>query len=203
MLLNPNRRIASIAQTCDTLRMTNIIAKPLSGPNWPILAILASLAMLLGAHAFEIIGKFAPCPLCLRQRDVYWAAVAMAVAGLVLWQRKPANRYLVALNIMLGLVFLTGAIVATYHAGVEWKFWAGPSECSGGAGDITNIDLLDSLSRPVATVSCADAPWTLFGISMAGYNALVSFALVIASFIAARVTYQNARRALAAQTETS
>ena len=183
--------------------MTNIIAKPLSGPNWPILAILASLAMLLGAHAFEIIGKFAPCPLCLRQRDVYWAAVAMAVAGLVLWQRKPANRYLVALNIMLGLVFLTGAVVATYHAGVEWKFWAGPSECSGGVGDITNIDLIESLGKPVATVSCVDAPWTLFGVSMAGYNALVSFALVIASFIAARITYQNARRALAAQTETS
>jgi len=167
------------------------------------MAILASLAMLLGAHAFEIIGKFAPCPLCLRQRDVYWAAVAMAVVGLVLWQRKPANRYLVALNIMLGLVFLTGAIVATYHAGVEWKFWAGPSACSGGAAaDIGGIDLIDALNNPVATVSCVDAPWTLFGLSMAGYNALVSYALVIASFIAARTTYLNARQSLALHKET-
>ncbi len=172
--------------------MMNLVKHPLSGPSWPILAILASLAMLLGAHAFEIIGKFAPCPLCLRQRDVYWAAAAMAVAGLVLWQRKPANRYLVALNTMLGLVFLTGAVVAIYHAGVEWKFWAGPAACSGGAADVGNIDLIDALSKPIATVSCADAPWTLFGLSMAGYNALVSVALTVFSFIAARTTYQNA-----------
>lgn len=181
--------------------MANPLSKPMSGPSWPILAILASLAMLLGAHAFEILGKFAPCPLCLRQRDVYWAAVAMAVAGLVLWQRKPANRYLVALNIMLGLVFLTGAIVASYHAGVEWKLWAGPTECSGGVTDIGNIDLIDALDGRVATVSCVDAPWTLFGISMAGYNALVSYVLVIASFIAARTTYQHAQRSLALHKE--
>ncbi|MEO9969404.1 MAG: disulfide bond formation protein B [Hyphomonadaceae bacterium] len=175
----------------------------MSGPNWPIFAILASLSMLLGAHAFEIIGKYAPCPLCLRQRDVYWAAAAMAVAGLVLWQRKPANRYLVALNIMLGLVFLTGAVVATYHAGVEWKFWAGPTECSGGGGaiDIGDLDLIRALEGPVATVSCVDAPWALFGVSMAGYNALVSYALVIASFMAARTTYKNARASMALHEE--
>ncbi len=167
----------------------------MSGPSWPILAILASLAMLLGAHAFEIIGKFAPCPLCLRQRDVYWAAAAMAVAGLVLWQRKPANRYLVALNTMLGLVFLTGAVVASYHAGVEWKFWAGPSACSsGGIGDINSADLIEALSTPIATVSCIDAPWRMFGVSMAGYNALVSIALTVFSFLAARTVYLNALR---------
>jgi disulfide bond formation protein DsbB len=188
----PNRRIASVRRTCDTLTMINTLKHPLSGPSWPILAILASLAMLLGAHAFEIVGKFAPCPLCLRQRDVYWAAVAMAVAGLILWQRKPANRYLVALNTMLGLVFLTSAVVASYHAGVEWKFWAGPSGCSGAITDIGNIDLIDTLSKPIATVSCVDAPWRMFGMSMAGYNAMVSIGLSIFSFVAARTVYRMA-----------
>lgn len=150
--------------------------------------------MLLGAHAFEIFGKMAPCPLCLRQRDIYWAAAAMAVAGLVLWQRKPANRYLVALNVMLGLVFVTGAVVATYHAGVEWKFWEGPAGCSGvAATGIENMDLLGSLDKRIATVSCSEAPWHLFGISMAGYNAVVSAILAIISFVAASRTFSNAR----------
>lgn len=171
----------------------------LSGPSWPMVAILASLAMLAGAHAFEEIGKMAPCPLCLRQRDVYWAAMAMALVGLVWWQRRPANRYLVALNVMLGLVFFTGAVVATYHAGVEWKFWEGPAGCSGGGNiDITNINLSELLKDRIATVSCSDAPWRMFGISMAGYNAAASVVFAGFSFLAARKTYQDARSASAA-----
>ena len=161
-----------------------------------MIAILASLAMLAAAHAFEEIGKMAPCALCLRQRDVYWAAMGMAVVGLIWWQRRPANRYLVALNVMLGLVFLTGAIVASYHAGVEWKFWAGPAGCSGGGDiDISAIDLSKSLQGPIATVSCSDAPWRMFGISMAGYNAAASLVFAVLSFLAGRKTYKNARQA--------
>lgn len=168
--------------------------KPLSGPAWPIMAVLASLAMLGAAHAFEIFGKMAPCALCLRQRDVYWAAAAMAVAGLVLWQRRPANRYLVALNVMLGLVFVTGAVVAAYHAGVEWKLWAGPAGCSGGAASgIEDIDLLGSLNKRISTVSCTEAPWRMFGVSMAGYNALASAVFAGVSFVAASITFSDAR----------
>lgn len=169
-------------------------SKFLAGPSWPILAILASFAMLLGAHAFEIFGQMAPCPLCLRQRDVYWAAAAMSVAGLVLWQRKPANRFLIALNVMLGLVFVTGAVVATYHAGVEWTFWKGPAGCSGAAATgIENMDLLGDLDKRIATVSCSEAPWRMFGISMAGYNAAVSAVLAVVSFVAASRTFSVAR----------
>lgn len=150
--------------------------------------------MLASAHAFEIFGKFAPCPLCLRQRDVYWAVMAMAAAGLVLWQRRPANRYLVALNVMLGLVFVTGAVVATYHAGVEWKLWAGPAGCSGSLSeDLGGVDLLERLNGKIATASCLDAPWRMFGVSMAGYNAAASAVFAAVSFIAASVTYRKAR----------
>ena len=162
-----------------------------------MLATLACLFMLGSAHAFEIFGKMAPCALCLRQRDVYWAAMAMAVVGLVLWQRRPANRYLVALNVMLGLVFVTGAVVATYHAGVEWDFWAGPAGCSGAlASGLEDINLLDSLDQRIATVSCSEAPWRMFGMSMAGYNALASIVFALGSFLAAGETYRRARATL-------
>ncbi len=168
---------------------------PFDGPSWPSLAILVSLFMLASAHAFEVFGKMAPCPLCLRQRDVYWAAMAMAIVGLIIWQRYPANRYIVALNAMLGLVFITGAVVATYHAGVEWKFWAGPVGCSGGvADDIDSINLLDTLDQRIATVSCSEAPWRMFGISMAGYNAIASLVFALLSFSAASITFSRARK---------
>ncbi|MEM7663904.1 MAG: disulfide bond formation protein B [Pseudomonadota bacterium] len=174
------------------------ISRSMTGPSWPLLAILASVAMLAGAHAFEAIGKMAPCPLCLRQRDIYWAAIAMAATGLILWQREPASRKLIALNVMLGLVFLTGAVVAGYHAGVEWKFWQGPAGCSGGVGDISNIDLSSALDRPIATVSCTDAPWRMLGISMAGYNSAISAALAVVSFAASSFVSRVARQNLQA-----
>jgi len=178
--------------------MTDLRTNPFAGPSWPMLATLACVLMLASAHAFEIFGKMAPCALCLRQRDVYWAAMAMSVVGLVLWQRKPANRYLVALNVMLGLVFVTGAVVATYHAGVEWGVWAGPAGCSGDlASGLEDINLLESLNQRIATVSCSEAPWRMFGISMAGYNAAASAVFAVASFLAARVTYRRARAAQA------
>ncbi|MEL7480230.1 MAG: disulfide bond formation protein B [Pseudomonadota bacterium] len=170
------------------------MTRHIAGPNWPLIAVLASLAMLAGAHAFETIGKMAPCPLCLRQRDIYWGATAMAVTGLVLWQRQPARRYLVALDVMLGLVFLTGVVVAGYHSGVEWGWWTGPAGCSGGgAGPITEIDLSAALDGRIATVSCTEAPWRMFGLSMAGYNTLVSAGLALISFIAASATIGPAR----------
>lgn len=184
--------------------MVTLSPRQLSGPTWPLLAIFASVALLLAAHAFEIFGKMAPCTLCLRQRDVYWAAMAMAATGLIFWQRRPAGRYLIALNIMLGLVFLTGTIVAAYHSGVEWGWWAGPSACSGGGNaDIGEIDLSAALSGRIATVSCSEAPWRLFGLSMAGYNTIASAILAALSFAAARVTFATARLKAAAQLSSS
>ncbi len=159
--------------------------------RWPIVSIAAGAAALAGAHAFEIFGRMAPCPLCLRQREVYWAALAMAATGLALWRWRPNERFLVALNVMLGLVFVTGAVVAAYHAGVEWLWWEGPAGCAGGvagADALRSGDLFGGLDRPLATVSCVDAPWRMLGLSMAGWNALISLGLGAASLLAAQRT---------------
>ncbi len=174
----------------------SVLTRALSGPSWPIVLILSSLIILAGAHAFEILGDLPPCSLCLRQRDIYWSAIMMGVVGLALWQHKPSDRFLVALNIMLALVFTTSLVVAAYHAGVEWKFWQGPSGCSAtGLSNFEDIDLLASLDTPKTVIACDEAPWRLFGVSMAGYNALLSFALALSSFIAAAHTFSAARQA--------
>ena len=152
--------------------------------RWPLLALFVSAAMLATAHAFEHFAYLAPCQLCLRQREVYWAAVAMSATGLVLWNIRQNRRFLVAFNVMLALVFLTGTVVAAYHAGVEWGFWPAPSGCAAGGVDVMSLDL-GTINERTATVSCESAPWHLLGLSMAGWNTLVSLALSLISFRAA------------------
>lgn len=163
----------------------NMISAVLKQKAWPMVAIVASAFMLLAAHAFERFALLAPCPLCLRQREVYWALIAVAVTGLVLARLRQTPRFVMALNVLIGLVFIVGAVVAVYHAGVEWRWWPAPDGCAAVApGDILNASL-DNLNERQATVSCLDAPWVMLGLSMAGWNALASIALAALSFAVA------------------
>src|SRR5665213_2265911 len=154
--------------------------------HWPLSAACASAAMLAIAHAFETFGHLAPCHLCLLQRDVYWAALSVGVIGFVLgyvrlaWARRAAD-------VLLGLIFLVGMGIAAYHAGVEWKWWPGPASCTGGGRSINAGQLAAFMSGVQSTVvQCDQAAWRMLGVSMAGYNAIISLGLVIVSAIAAR-----------------
>jgi disulfide bond formation protein DsbB len=154
--------------------------------HWALAAACASAAMLGAAHAFETFGGLAPCHLCLLQRDVYWAALSVGVIGFVLayvrlsWARRAADA-------LLALIFLAGMGLAAYHAGVEWKWWPGPASCTGGAHSVDATQLAAFMSGVQAhTVQCDQAAWTMLGISMAGYNAIISLGLVVLSLIAAR-----------------
>ena len=176
------RRIVAAISVLHARDMT--LANLLSRSLWPVLALMASLAMLGAAHAFQQFGNMFPCELCLRQRDVYWAAAAMALTGLVLARIQPRQRFLVALNVLLGMVFVTGTIVAGYHVAVEWGFIEAGCSAAGGV-DVTNLDMGD-LDKPMVVGNCGEVPWSMLGISMAGWNALISAGLAICSFYAAR-----------------
>lgn len=165
--------------------------------RWPVLALAAALGMLGAAHGFERFAYMLPCPLCLRQREIYWAVAAMALTALILWRLRPNPRFLLAINIMLGLVFLTGAVIAFYHAGVEWKFWPAPSGCSAlGTIDVTTLDLTN-LNQRQAVPSCTEDPFGgRFGLSMAGWNGVASLVLAALSFRAAHNMADDSRLAL-------
>src|SRR6059058_2376568 len=139
--------------------------------HWPWVALLASLAMLAIAHAFETYGRLAPCELCLKEREVYWVAAAIALAGGLAglrWLR--AGRLACA---VLALVFLGCAGLAAYHAGAEWKFWPGPASCTGGHVQVSAADLARLLrGGPIAAPACDKAAWVFLGVSIAGWNAL-------------------------------
>jgi disulfide bond formation protein DsbB len=166
------------------------LAGLLSGWRWPVAALAASALMLAAAHAFQQFGGLAPCPLCLRQREVYWALIAMTLTGLAIWRVVPKRRFLVALNVLIGLVFLTGVVVAAYHAGVEWKFFPPPAGCSSGGVNPLEMGNLDA---PISIPLCNDAPFYILGLSMAGWNGVVSALLATASFAAAAITFRSYR----------
>lgn len=152
--------------------------------NWPLLAALISAAMLAAAHAFEYFGHLAPCELCYQQRTVYWVALGVGLVFFAAWRALRMPGILRGGIMLLGLIFLTGMFIAGYHAGVEWHFWPGPKTCTGGVGNIAEMgkDLLSALDKPSSVPQCDQPAWTLFGISMAGYNALFSAFLAGLSF---------------------
>lgn len=145
---------------------------------WPAIALAVSAGMLATAHAFERFGGYAPCLLCLKQREVYWVAGAVALAGIGLLRAPWARALRPWLALALAAIFLFGAGLAAYHAGVEWKWWPGPGACSGSGGSVSSLNmsgLLDGTLK-VRPPACDTAAWRLLGLSMAGWNALASLA---------------------------
>lgn len=165
--------------------MTNALRPFLD--RWRLCAVLAAAAMLATAHAFQTFGGYAPCPLCLRQREVYWAILGMGLAFMILVRMPGGPRWREATCWALALAFLIGSAVAVYHAGAEWKFWAGPTACATtGSGGVSAADLNAFLAgERVRPPACDEAPWVFAGLSMAGWNALISFGLAVLSVLAA------------------
>jgi len=135
--------------------------------NLAILAALGSLAMMLGAWGFQYIGDMAPCELCLWQRWPHKIAIGLGVIMYFL-----PNRWIALLG---ALVVLVGAGIAGYHAGVELHYWPGPDTCTGLPELAGALSVDDLWARPV--VRCDDIPWSLFGISMAGWNGIISLGI--------------------------
>ena len=155
--------------------------------RWRLWAFLSSALMLAIAHAFETFGGLAPCTLCLKQREVYWVAGTVALAAMAVIRTAPQRRWRVLADLLLAAIFATGLGVAIYHAGAEWKFWPGPTTCSVGGGRPSAAAMEALLNgAKIRGPSCDQAAWVFLGLSMAGWNALISLKLTILSLIAAR-----------------
>jgi len=159
------------------MRLSALLPTP---ARWPLAAAVVSAAMLATAHLFQRFG-YPPCPLCLRQREAYWGALAVIAVGLLLVRLGRLRPQVLCL--LLGAVFLAGATVAGFHAGVEWRWWPGPAACGAiVTGPITTGDLTALLEgAPVRAIACDEVAWRMI-LSMAGWNALISAALAAISF---------------------
>ena len=134
------------------------------------IAIAGSLVLLGGAFAFEHIGGMPPCKLCIWQRWAHFGAIAAGLAAIALGRTR-------VFAVLGGLAVLFGAGVAGYHAGVEQQWWTGPETCAAlpPAAMSAEERLDELLQTPV--IRCDAIPWSLAGVSMAGWNGLISLVL--------------------------
>jgi len=142
-----------------------------------IVAAAVAAATILGAYFFEFVLGYAPCPLCLTQRIPYYVAIPVAAAVAIAAHAGVSRRLLAAGLVVVAAAMLIGAGLGVYHSGVEWKWWAGPSDCS---GPINSFGTAGSLLQTIETtpvIRCDQAAWRLLGLSLAGYNVLISAAI--------------------------
>ena len=144
-----------------------------------IIVAAGSAAMLIGAYIFQYVLKIPPCPLCLEQRIPHYIAVPLALI-VAAAAAKGAPRPLVAVGLAaLISTLLTTAGIGLYHSGVEWRWWPGPADC---AGEITSFGAAGSMLKQMQSavvVSCDEVLFRFAGLSLAGYNALISSVLAL------------------------
>ena len=150
----------------------------------------AALGTIAGALVFEHVFGLRPCPLCLVQRYPYYAAMPVALAVAVVSRPALARAGLA----LLALIFLVSAGLGAYHAGVEWGWWQGPSDCAGAPVPAPGAvgDFLSQLET-TRVVSCTEAAWRFLGLSLAGWNVLISLALAAFAGVSSIAVAHSAR----------
>ena len=148
---------------------------------------------ILGALLFEHGFGLKPCPLCLEQRLAYYVVIPLAglvVAGAAVGAKRKV--LILALVVIAGFM-LWNAGLGAYHAGIEWKWWQGPRDCAGGVSSFGNAADLMKQINAATVVRCDEAPWRFLGLSLAGYNVLISAALAAIAVWAAWIGLREVR----------
>ena len=161
--------------------MNDYLAIARKNPPVAAATIIAGVGILTIAtvYYFQYVMLLAPCPLCLEQRIAFYISIPLAVL-LLLGANHGASRKVLLLGFLaIAVAMLWNTGLSAFHAGVEWKLWQGPTDCSGPIDKFgAASNLLNQLQR-VSIVRCDEAAWRLFGISMAGYDVFVSFGLAV------------------------
>jgi disulfide bond formation protein DsbB len=144
------------------------------------LALAGSIAALAVAFASQYIGGLLPCQLCIWQRWGYAGAILLAVIALLLPARLRGYGAVLA---SLGL--LATAAIALFHTGVEYHWWQGLASCGGNLDTSQSLSGLEQQLLATPVIPCDRPAWTMFGISMAGYDFIYATALGLVCLIAA------------------
>lgn len=167
-MVNPSRDVRSISPYIKPMT--------LDAKHAPLLAILLSGGLLLGAWIFQYGFGYAPCTMCYWQRHAHKAVLFLAVSAIGLAMYKPSLLRPMIWLIALGL--FGSFAMAFWHVGVEYKWWEGPKTCSAG-GNFSGFDPnnpLGGLDGPIKPPACTEAVWHFLGLSMAAWNAIASLA---------------------------
>jgi disulfide bond formation protein DsbB len=173
------------------MTISMILERPVASAAAAIAAVGAGA--ILGAWIFQYGFGLKPCPLCLEQRYAYYFAIPLAVMVLLGDQVGASRKVLLAALVAIALGMAWNAGLGVYHAGVEWKWWAGPQECSGALEDLGSAGGLLNKLQSISVVRCDDAAWRFLGLSLAGYNALISLALAAVAAWASMLEWRQLR----------
>ncbi len=149
-----------------------------------LIVLIVAFATISGAWLFEWAG-YLPCELCLKQRWAYYAGVPLA--GLVTCLAAAGQTWPVRVGlVLLGLIFIASAIFGAWHAGIEWGFWQGPKDCTGVLSKAASMDDFLNQLNSVKVVRCDAVAIRILGLSLAGWNAMISTALASLALAGAR-----------------
>jgi disulfide bond formation protein DsbB len=135
-----------------------------------IVALLVPSALLGGAYISQYGFGLFPCVMCWWQRYAHFAALAFALLAFAL----PGTARVRAQVMLAGLAIAVSAAIGAYHAGVEYTWWKGLTTCASAVRLSDGGDPLAAIMNKAPMVSCDQAQWTLFGISLAGFNFVFS-----------------------------
>jgi disulfide bond formation protein DsbB len=144
----------------------------------------ASVAILAAVWIFQAFG-YAPCELCLTQRYAFYAAIPLALLTALI--SRSAHGLARAGFGLMALVFAANAVLAAYHAGVEYHWWPGPTACTGGLTGSLNVNDLVNTLNSIKVVRCDEVQLRIAGLSLAGWNVAASAVLAVYAAIAARL----------------
>ena len=152
------------------LRRSDGVGRDVASVSARLLALLIPTALLLGAFGSEHIGKLVPCEMCWWQRYPHIVAVALAAAAFTASRSESRSRLL---TVLAALAMTISGAIGLYHAGVEVGIFQGITTCTSMASGATPEEMLKSImNAPV--VRCDQVQWSFLGISMAGWNAVIS-----------------------------
>ena len=141
-------------------------------------AVIAA-STLAGAWFFQLVLDIRPCPLCLEQRYAYYLAVPLGALIALAAARDAPRAVLYAGLAILAAAALGNAWLGAYHSGVEWGLWQGPTDCTGPVGNLGSAgNLMDRLDT-VRVIRCDEVQWRFLGLSLAGYNVLISVLMAV------------------------
>jgi disulfide bond formation protein DsbB len=154
---------------------------------------VAGAAAILGAWYFQYVIGLKPCPLCFEQRYAYYFAVPLAVLVMMGDHVGASRKVLIAALIAIAAGMAWNAWLGVYHSGIEWKWWPGPQECAVLGEAIGPAGNLAQQLQSFNVVRCDEAAWRFLGLSLAGYNALISLLLAAIALTGAWAGWRTRR----------
>jgi disulfide bond formation protein DsbB len=173
--------VAMVAQTLSLAR-----TQPTATAAVTIAVIGA--ATMAGFFFFQYVLGYPPCPLCLEQRIAYYVAVPLAAMILLGLSVNSSRKVLMLALFAIAAAMLYNAGLGVYHSGVEWHWWPGPQDCSGATPNFSSGGGLLEQMNKTRVIRCDEAAWRFLGLSLAGYNVIVSLLVAVIALWGALAT---------------